>query len=180
MDYILLLVVKRYALGESIDIAGWQKLSSQILANNISYSYHHEIVWILWFLFSCNLKIEEDLVIKLSKVQNSHVTSLLVQAYMEGRCQTKPKIKFDSTLNTVDEDWLLNLVARSSGFKKSKFKGPLKNEFEHLAKKKVKLIDFSSHISKVADENIVAISKSRYGYDDDDDHDHDVVTTKDR
>lgn len=174
IDYVLLLVVKRYALNKTIDSDGWEKSAQLIIQKNIGYNNHHELVWILWFAFVCKLEIPEGQIKQLSKLTNAHIRALLVAAYSAGLCKVKPKIPFPTKLETTDEQWLLNLVARSTGFTKAKFKGELSHEFEHLAKKKVKLFNFKKHLDIVAEANAPAISKTKYGYDDDDIPDEDT------
>ena len=82
-------------------------------------------------------------------------------------------IKFQTNLASMDQDWLANLVARSTGFTKAAFSGAMADEFEHLAKKKVVLLDIQAHLDAVQEENTHAISRTRYGYDRDDDGDDD-------
>ena len=165
-DYVLLLTVKRFALNKSIDVDGWSKSAQLLTQKNIGYNNHHEITWLLWFIFVCELDISEILVVQLSNMSNSHIRALLIAAYEKGLCEHKPNIALGGSLETDDEDWLLNLVARSTGFTRARFKGTFSEEFEHLAKKKVKLIQFQKHLDFVSEENVPAISRTKYGYDD--------------
>jgi hypothetical protein len=43
------------------------------------------------------------------------------------------------------------------------------DECEHLSKKKLSLIDFDSHLTKIAAEGVHAISNVRFGYEDEPD-----------
>jgi len=74
-------------------------------------------------------------------------------------------------LVTTDENWLLNLIAKATGYSSATFTGAFAAEFEHLAVKRLKLIDFEAHSRAVKKTNIRAISRTRYGYDSDDDDD---------
>ena len=71
----------------------------------------------------------------------------------------------------MDANWLVNLVARARGFSGAKFSGDFASEFDYLAKKEIKLIDFNQHIDSIKVQNKRAISRTRYGYDDEGDED---------
>ncbi|WP_395680223.1 RNA-directed DNA polymerase [Inquilinus sp.] len=173
IDYVSLLVVKRLAIGDEIDKDGWKSTIHYVLHKSISLNHHHEIAWLLWMMFVCDISIERDTLQELSKMRNTHILSLLVQAYIDNRCPYKPDIHLGAKLSSVDENWILNLVARSGGFTKASFSEDLKSEFEYLANKRVVLLDFNQHIDTVKKRETRAISKSRYGYDADDDDDDD-------
>lgn len=172
IDYICLLLVKRFALRKSINIDGWGKAASIVLNKNIYSNHHHEICWSLWVIFTCKLDVlTESTIGKLKAINNSHINAMLIAAYQEGLCKHNPKIKFGRSLETSDETWLENLVAKATGYTKTPFGGAFKDEFDHFTKKKVKLLNFKKHLDLVATDNIEAISRSKYGYDADDDDD---------
>lgn len=164
-DYVCLLLAKRYASGEEIDKTGWSETVAALLKRHIAFNQHHEIVWLLWVSFVCELTLSNELLSQVCLVQNSHVSALLVAAYTKGRLSKKPSIRLGASLATADDNWLLNLVGRSLGYSKAKFSGDYSEEFEHLAEKRVELINFEKHIAAVAEEGRAAISSSKYGYD---------------
>jgi len=169
MDYICLMVAKRYKTMGTIDKQGWSEAAQLIIKRQKAFNHHHEIVWLFWLNIVCELEFHPDTIDELSNIQNSHITSLLVCAYTNELISKKPKITFNSKLDTDDEHWLLNLVARSEGFTKASFSGELSDEFEHLASKEIKLLDFEKHMKLLAKKGTTAISKSKYGYDSEDD-----------
>lgn len=173
IDYVALLVVKRYSLDNSIDKSGWQNASYDLIKRHLAFNHHHEIVWLLWILICCRLEIPSDLVSDLIKNQNAHIRSMIIAAYAHGLIKRKPKLSLGAKLPSADQDWLLNLVSRSLEFTKAKFLGNFAVEFEHLASKNVCLIDFDQHLEAVKAANVHAISRTRYGYDRDDDDDDD-------
>jgi hypothetical protein len=116
---------------------------------------------------------------ELAKSRNAHVRALLVQAHVDGKIARKPKIALGGPLSTVDSNWLVNLVARSQTFSKASFSGLYTDEFEHLAKKHIKLVDFDDHIKRIDQMNKRAISRTRYGYDDDGVDDDDLADVDD-
>ncbi|MBK4717612.1 RNA-directed DNA polymerase [Azospirillum sp. YIM DDC1] len=172
IDYVCLVVAKRFAIGEEIDRVGWKEAIYNVLGRAVSLNHHHEVLWLLWLLITCSIDIEKDVVERCSKMDNSHVRAILVEAFVVGKISIRPPISM-SRLETSDEFWLHNLVARANGFTKSPFHGVLKEEFEHLASRNVKLIDFESHLEEIKKEKVRAISSSRYGYDSDDEDEDD-------
>ena len=173
IDYVCLLVVKRYALEREIDSEGWYEAAALLIRQHISFNHHHEITWLLWLMFTCRLPVQKDLIMEVSKVQNSHISSLLIGAYNKEYCYYKPKISLGQGLQTTNQDWLQNLVGRSLRYSKSHFSGDLCDEFEHLASKNIQLLDFEKHLALVAVAETEAISRSRYGYDSDDEDEDD-------
>lgn len=169
IDYICLLLAKRYAIKGSIDKEGWSGIIGLLINRHISFNHHHEITWLLWITLVCKLDFPQDLLQKLCTVNNSHVKAILIAAYQKGLYETKPSIKLGSNLSTTDETWLHNLVGKATGYTKASFSGLFAQEFEHLASKNIKLINFKKHIVAVSDDNSHAISKSKYGYDSEDD-----------
>lgn len=165
IDYVCLLVVKRFAMHKEIDVRGWSEASSHIIARHLNFNHHHEIAWLLWMIFTCKLSVEERLITKLSTVDNSHIKALLIAAYCEQLCPYKLDFNLGNSLNTTDHNWLHNLVSKSLGFSKLSFSKELSSEFNHLASKNVKLLDFEKHLKYVSKSNSNAISKSKYGYD---------------
>lgn len=174
IDYACLLVAKRKALGREIDVDGWRAVSEIIIRRCLALNHHHEVVWMTWLLLICDIKINNEVVEELSKSRNSHIRALLVQASVDGKLHRKPKLALGAGLSTVDSNWLVNLVARSQGFSKAGFSGHYADEFEHLAKRHIKLLDFGDHIKRIEQANKRAISRTRYGYDDDEGNDYDI------
>ncbi|MBZ9603335.1 RNA-directed DNA polymerase [Phyllobacterium chamaecytisi] len=173
IDYVALLVVKRKAIGGQIDSSGWQEACQYLLLMHLAFNHHHEIVWLLWLLLSCRIDISDHVADELSKSQNGHVQALLLYAYKDERLRKKPSIKFASKLFTEDADWLTNLVARSIGITKASFSGKFASEFEHLADRKLALIDIEGYVSRLGERPSRAISRTRYGYDDDEGYESD-------
>lgn len=169
IDYVALLVTKRVAIGEEIDEAGWQSASHELLRRHLAFNHHHEIVWLLWLLIACKIEVPPDLVGELANNENAHIRSLLIAAWREGRIDTRPALGLGAKLATTDANWLTNIVARVAEYSKAPFSGDLTAEFDHLARKRVKLIDFDAHTKAMAVSRVKAISRTRYGYDSDDD-----------
>lgn len=169
IDYACLLVAKRKAVGQQIDIVGWKAVADIIIKRGLAVSHDHEVVWMFWMLIVCNIDISYYLIEELSKSRNSHIRSMLVQAYVDQKIARKPKLSLGAGLSTVDSTWLVNLVSKSTGFSGANFSGLYTGEFDHLAKRHIKLLDYDDHIRRIAQANNRAISRTRYGYDDDDD-----------
>jgi hypothetical protein len=142
IDYVCLLIAKRKALGNTIDNVGWSAVAEIIIRRSLALSHDHEVVWMLWMMIVSDLQVLPALIEELSKSRNAHVRAMLVQAYVDGKLTRKPKLALGAPLSTVDSNWLVNLVARSQGFSKASFSGLYSDYFEHLAKRKIKLIDF--------------------------------------
>jgi hypothetical protein len=165
IDYVALLTVKRVALGESIDRDGWRQASYDLLQRHLSLNHHHEVLWFIWLLLSIGAELTEQIVNAFVANDNAHIRALVVAAYTNGRIAKKPSIRLGSKLATDDSNWLLNLVAKTSGYTGANFSGSLSEEFAHLAEKRVKFIDFKAHIKAIRKQKAYAISRTRYGYD---------------
>lgn len=168
IDYVCLLVVKRFSLGEPIDKNGWQAVSEYLMSQHLPYRDHHELVWLFWMSVACDLEIKDEMVDRLLRVENAHMSSLIVQAFVEGKIGKRPAVRFQNRLATTDSNWLLNIVARSSGFTRASFGGDMSTEFEHLASRKVRLVNIGDSTKSFESKTAAAISRTRYGYDDDD------------
>lgn len=168
IDYVCLLLVKRYAIGKTIDTEGWNKICSISLRKHLNSNHHHEVCWLLWTIFVSGLEISDALISASCKIQNAHVKSLIIAGYQEGYISTKPALTLGAKLNSSDDSWLLNLVGRTFGYSNAPFSGAFANEFEHFASKNVRLINFKKHIKLVSEDKYEAISRSKYGYDADD------------
>lgn len=164
-DYVCLLLAKRYAIGETIDSKGWSDTIASLIWRYVPFNHHHEIIWLLWVALVCDLKISDETIEQVSRISNSHVKSLLIAAYQKGKLVKKPPIQLGDKLSTTDENWLHNLIARATGYRKTRFSGDFSNEFEHLADKGVELINFEKHVESVSERRKPAISSSKYGYD---------------
>jgi len=173
IDYVALLVVKRFAIEGDIDTDGWSQTCSSLLERHIALNHHHEIIWLLWLMLACRLEVSEDLCTALIRVHNSHVAALLSFAFVDGRISRKPALKFTNKLSSTDSSWLSNLVARCSGFTKAKFSGDYSEEFEHFATRRLSLVNIQSYVDLQEVSNTSAISRTRYGYDDHEDHEDD-------
>lgn len=165
LDYLCLLLAKRVAIGKSIDKIGWKNIIEIIIDKSIGAAHHHEIVWLLWLCFVCEIDISQELIIRLCKINNSFIKSILIAAYQEGLCANIAPIRLGNSLSTDNETWLQNIVARSTGYSGARFSGSFSAEFEHLVSKGVKFIDFKKHMKLMADLHNEAISRSKYGYD---------------
>lgn len=163
-DYVCLLLAKRFAMQQGYDQQGWSEMVSMLIKRHLTFNQHHEIAWLLWMAFVCDLELGEDLVSQVSNTQNSHLHALIIAAYKKGKLRRKPSIRLGNSLSTSDSNWLCSLVARSSGYSKAKFSGDFADEFEHLAGK-VELINFDKHIAAISQAGSAAISSSKYGYD---------------
>ena len=168
IDYVALLVVKRVALDLGIDRVGWAAACYDLIKRHLALNHHHETVWLIWLLISARMEISEGLAAALSANTNAHIRSVVVAAFTDKRIVKKPPIKLGAKLGTTGDDWLLNLVAKANGYTGANFSGALTPEFQHLADKKVKLIDFDAHMKSVKKPKAQAISRTRYGYDSDD------------
>lgn len=171
IDYVALLVVKRVALNEEIDEEGWTSAVHDLLRRHLAFNHHHEVVWLLWLLLCSGLSVPDDLVAELIINPNAHIRALVLAGFADGRILRKPKLSLGGKLPSTDQNWLLNLLARSVGFSRASFSGAMSAEFEHLAGKKVIMIDIQEHLDTVAKSGIHAISRTRYGYDRDDNDD---------
>lgn len=163
-DYVCLLLTKRFAIQQSIDGTGWSETVSMLIKRHLMFNQHHEIAWLLWTAFVCDLELNEDLISQVCKTQNSHLYALIIAAYTKRKLNKKPSLRLGDKLSTFDSNWLHNLVGKSSGYSNAKFSGEFANEFEHLAEK-VELINFDKHIASVSEVDKAAISSSKYGYD---------------
>lgn len=166
LDYACLITAKRAAIGQSVDKSGWLAVAETVIARSLALNHHHEVVWMIWLLVVCDIEISEAMVEELSKSRNAHIRSLIVQAYVDKKIAKKPKLSLGAKISTTDDTWLVNLVAKSQGFTGAAFSGDYASEFDHLAKRHIKLIDFDGHAEKVRESNVKAISRLRYGYDD--------------
>ncbi|WHP69592.1 RNA-directed DNA polymerase [Phaeobacter inhibens] len=171
IDYACLLVAKRSALDLEIDSIGWLAVADIIVGRSLALNHHHEVLWMVWLLIVCGVELPVAMAEELAKSRNSHIRALLVQAHVDGILKRKPKLALGSGLSTVDENWLVNLVARSQGFSGANFSGAFSSEFDYLANKKIKLVDFEQHINTIKVQSKRAISRTRYGYDDESDED---------
>lgn len=167
IDYIALLVAKRIAIGKHIDRDGWRSAAYDLIARHLPLNHHHEVVWLVWMLVVSGLELSERLVDDLSQNDNAHIQALIVAAYLDGIVSKRPPVRLGSRLATTDNKWLLNLVSGAGGYSSAAFSGALAAEFQHLANKQVKLIDFKAHMKSMQQRNVQAISRTRYGYDND-------------
>ena len=168
IDYIALLVAKRVAIDKQIDREGWKSAAHELIARHLPLNHHHEVVWLVWMLLVSGLGLSDKLVDALSQNDNAHIQALVVAAYLEGHIARRPPIRLGGRLATTDDRWLLNLVGKARGYSSAAFSGALAGEFQHLADKHVKLIDFKAHMKSMQQRNVQAISRTRYGYDNDD------------
>ncbi|WP_439478764.1 RNA-directed DNA polymerase [Brevundimonas sp.] len=169
IDYAALLVAKRVATGGEIDRDSWKSACHDLISRHLPLNNHHEIVWLMWLMISCDIDLDHAVVDKLSANGNSHISAIIVYAYTKGSIKRRPPISLGAKLSTTDDNWLLNLVAKSSGYSKASFSGALSSEFDHLVAKKVRMIDFKAHMDSVKNHGTRAISLTRYGYDSDND-----------
>ncbi len=175
IDYACLLVAKRFAIGKVVDLAGWSEVADIVIKRAFALSHDHEVLWMAWLRVVLGLGLSSAMIDELSKSRNAHIRSFLVQASVDGRINRKPKLALGPALSTVDSSWLVNLVARSQAFSKASFSGHYADEFEHLAKRKIRLIDFDAHLTAIKKANSRAISRTRYGYDDEVEDDDDFA-----
>lgn len=171
LDYACLLVAKRMARGHAFDADGWLAVAEIIVQRSLALNHHHEVVWMVWLLIVCDIQIPVPMAEELAKSKNPHIRALLIQAFVDGKLARKPKLGLGAPLSTVESNWLVNLVARSQGFSGAAFSGLYSAEFDHLAQRQIKLIDFDDHIDRIKEQGKRAISRTRYGYDDDEDED---------
>lgn len=174
LDYVFLLVIKRFATFGLVDRSGWEEVAFEIIRRSIGFGHDHEILWSLWLLVLIESDIPTNIVEGLVGYRNPYLNSMLMTAYCEGRIVKRPPIKFNKKLESGASSWMEGLVARSSGFSKASFRGDFAEEFEHLSGRHVALIDFDTHLAAARREGVDAISHTRYGYDSDDDDDDEV------
>ncbi|GAA0878973.1 hypothetical protein GCM10009119_19410 [Algoriphagus jejuensis] len=176
IDYVCLLLAKRFAIEKSIDSSGWI-FSIEILINkSINSNHHHELVWLLWVSIVCKFQINSKIISRASQVPNGYVKSILISAFQLGVLSEAPEIKLGGSLSTTDENWLHNLIGKSTGFSNAKFSGSFSFEFEKLVTNGIKLIDFKRHMKNISQLEKEAISSTKYGYDsiEEDDGDDEV------
>ena len=167
IDYICLFVVKRFATGGTIDQQGWAEVINSGLLRHQVLGNHHESCWLSWLGIVCGIAIAPKVISEVSKQNNQHLLVQIIQASMEGKCE-RPQVRFAAKIPSDDKSWLTNMVARSSGFINAPFSGCYVDECEHLAGKRLSLIDFNSHVQRVAVEDVRAIANVRFGYEDED------------
>lgn len=173
VDYVCLLVAKRVAIDQLVDTDGWLNVALTIFDKGLALNNHHEVVWMLRLMLTCEIDLDATALEALDKSSNDHVKALLVQAFVEGRTDRKPRLTTPARLLTADDRWLSNLVAKSQEFSRSKFGGDFAAEFAHLADRHIKLVDLEKPIKAFQTRGQSAISRSRYGYDDNDEEDDD-------
>lgn len=172
LDYVCLLVAKRYAIGREVDKSGWLSVGISIISRNLPIRHDHEIIWMVWLLIFCEIDMPPDLLETLSKYENGHLRSLMITAITDGKIKRKLRFQIGKP-SSVNEHWLAGLVSRSTGFSSGKFTGEYAEEFEVLAGKSIKLVDLNSHLLSAKKYTARAISRTRYGYDDPDEWDYD-------
>lgn len=175
IDYACLLIVKRKLLGHEIDNEGWKDVAEIIISRSLALNHHHEMLWMLWLLIVCDVGVSPSVIDEVAKSRNGHVRALLIQASVDGKLRRKPKLALGSGLSSTDDNWLTNLVARSQGFSAARFSGNYAEEFEHLASRHIKLIDFDDHKTLLGVNDKNAISRSRYGYDEEEEEEEEEV-----
>ncbi|MBY6088960.1 RNA-directed DNA polymerase [Maritimibacter alkaliphilus] len=173
LDYACLIVAKRAALGLQVDKNGWLSVAEIVVGRSLALNHHHETLWLVWLLIVCGIRMPMSMEDELAKSRNAHIRALVVQAHIDGVITRKPKLALGSGLSSADENWLVNLVARSQDFSKARFSDCYAEEFEFLADRNINLIYFNQHIENIQAEGRRAISRTRYGYDDDEDEDED-------
>ncbi|MEO5614910.1 MAG: hypothetical protein ABIR04_08330, partial [Cypionkella sp.] len=77
LDYICLLVVKRVALGNDIDGPGWEAVSQSVIERGLALNNHHEVVWMLWLLLSCEMELSSETFERLDRHPNDHIKAML-------------------------------------------------------------------------------------------------------
>ena len=145
---------------------GMPEVAEIVVKRSLALNHDHEAIWMTWLLIVCGIEVPTSMAEELSKSRNAHMQAMLVQASVERKLKRKPKLGLGGQLSSTNSKWLVNLVARSQGFSKAAFSGLYSAEFEHLAKKSIKLLDFSDHTKTIEKQNRRAISRTRYGYDD--------------
>ena len=165
IDYVCLLLAKRFAIEKSIDASNWNSSIEILIDKSINSNHHHELVWLLWVSIVCNFNISSKIISRASKVPNGYVKSILISAFQLGILSEAPEIKLGGSLSTTDDNWLHNLVGKSTGFSGAKFSGSFSFEFEKLVTNGIKLIDFKRHMKNISELEKEAISSTKYGYD---------------
>ena len=172
IDYVFLLVAKRFAIGQSLEKGDWIEVALELIRRSKAFGHDHEIFWSLWLLIVLGADIDQKMINGLCEYSNVYLNAMLITAKAEDKIDYLP-LKFGSKIESNDSRWLEGLVARSVGYSKARFKGDFSEEFSHLADKKLKLIDFDRHMNSIKKITSDAISHSRYGYDSDDEDDYD-------
>ena len=171
IDYIFLLVIKRVSSDLEIDKAGWKEVVGALVERNFALGHDHEIVWAVWLALTAKLELSDDEVRKFSELQNQYVNCMLIWSFQNSWIAHKPAIRFGGRISSEGGRWLEGLVARSTGYVRSRFSGAFSEEFEHLAKRKIVLVDLAAHLKEVKPITVSAISRTRYGYDSDEEDD---------
>jgi hypothetical protein len=138
------------------------------MLRHLTLGHHHEACWLFWLAVVCDLNIHRKVIDEIPRRTNQHLAAMAVTGFQLGKCK-KPPVRFKTKLGSDTDDWLLNLVSRSTEFTKASFGGCFADECEHFGKRKIRLIDFNAHMIKVAKEGIRAISNVRFGYEDEED-----------
>jgi hypothetical protein len=155
------------AIGGGIDKSGWTEVVNTGILRHLLLGHHHEACWLFWLAIMCDLPVDKKIIDEIPKHANQHLIAMAVVGFSSGKCD-RPHVRFSSKVASVTNGWLVSLVSRSVGFTKASFGGCFADECEHLARKKIQLIDFDAHLLKVAIENVSAISNVRFGYEDED------------
>ncbi len=167
IDYVSLLIAKRVAIGESIDRAGWTDVINAGLSRHVLLGHHHESCWLFWLAVVCDLPLQQATLDEIPKQTNLHLIAMLIQATVDRKVARKPRVKFGDKLDSEGGAWLVNLISRSSGFTRARFGGAYADELEFLSRRKLRLISFSEHMTRIAFEGVHAITNVRFGYEDD-------------
>ncbi|WP_149036434.1 RNA-directed DNA polymerase [Aurantiacibacter atlanticus] len=61
IDYVFLLVVKRFATGRKLDTEGWCEVANELIRKAGAFGHDHEMLWSLWLLVSLRSVFHEDL-----------------------------------------------------------------------------------------------------------------------
>lgn len=173
LDYICLIIAKRFSIGKTINTEGWKEVMHSVISRNAAFGHTHEVSWSMWLCIVACIPISDELLARVADLREPHIMAMIIRATVEGRIAPRKRIKLGDRLSTVDEYWLPNLVAKSSGYSNARFSGNYSAEFSHLSEKGVLLLDFKSFESTLQTFSKKAISRTRYGYDDDGDGDGD-------
>jgi hypothetical protein len=167
IDYICLFIAKRVAIGAGLDVPGWTAVANDGILRHLVLGHHHEACWLFWLALTCGLVVEKKVLDEIPKHTNQHIIAMAIAGADARKCNSS-RIRFPNKLTSDSTGWLVHLTARSVGYSKASFGGCFSDEFEHLAMKGIRLIDFDAHLAKVASAGAAAISNVRFGYEDED------------
>lgn len=165
LDYVLLIVTKRFVTGLDCDGKAWESVANICLKTALQYDFHHEICWLLWFMFVNKMEISVESLTTCWAHENAHISAMVWAAYGDGILGKIKRPKIPTILSTTGDQWLSSFEIRSHEVSGKAFGGELNSEFEHILAKGIKFIDYEASVEPFKKKAKRAISLQKYGYD---------------